>query len=147
MREDSITKPRCRRRVQPCNAAALTVRFPACSPSLPANGTKSAIILRPLIHYVPLIYPAQVNLKWWKGLTQAQRDIISKAAVSTEGQAVANIEKEFKDDIAIAKKNGNEVYQPTKEELQQWRDTAGALARKDYLADAGRAMTRRFLMM
>jgi len=89
------------------------------------------------IHYVPMIYPAQVNLKWWKGLTQAQRDIISKAAASTEGQAVANIEKEFKDDIAMAKKNGNEVYQPTKEELQQWRDTAGALARKDYLADAG----------
>ena len=89
------------------------------------------------IHYVPLVYPVQVNLKWWKGLTQAQRDVISKAAVSTEEQAVANIEKEFNDDIALAKKHGNEVYRPSQAELKQWEDSAGALARKDYVAAVG----------
>src|SRR3546814_6128796 len=66
-------------------------------------------------HYVPLVYPVQVNLKWWKGLTQAQRDTISKAVANTEGDAVANIEKEFTNDIALAKKNGNEVYRPTED--------------------------------
>lgn len=89
------------------------------------------------IHYVPLVYPIQVNMKWWKGLTEEQRNIISKAAVSTESQAVADIEKEFNDDIALAKKHGNEVYRPTAADLKQWRDTAGALARKDYIAEVG----------
>jgi len=89
------------------------------------------------IHYVPLVYPIQVNAKWWKGLTQEQRDIISKAAVSTEQQSVADIEKEFKDDIAIAQKHGNEIYRPSDAELKQWKDTAGAQARKDYVAETG----------
>ncbi|HEX7387730.1 MAG TPA: TRAP transporter substrate-binding protein [Castellaniella sp.] len=89
------------------------------------------------IHYVPLVYPIQVNAKWWKGLTQAQRDIIAKAAVGTESQAVADIEKEFNDDIALSKKHGNEVYRPTDAELQQWKDTAGVQARKDYIAEVG----------
>lgn len=91
------------------------------------------------IHYVPLVYPIQVNMKWWKGLTQAQRDIISKAAVSTEAQAVADIEKEFNDDIALTQKHGNELYRPTAAELQQWKETAGTQARKDYVAETGAA--------
>jgi TRAP-type C4-dicarboxylate transport system substrate-binding protein len=89
------------------------------------------------IHYVPLVYPIQVNMKWWKGLTQEQRDIISKAAVSTESQAVADIEKEFTDDIALAQKHGNEIYHLSDAELKQWKDTAGAQGRKDYLAEVG----------
>jgi len=89
------------------------------------------------IHYVPLIYPVQVNLKWWKGLTQSQRDIISKAVASTEDAAVKNIENEFNDDIALAKKHGNHIYRPTAADLKQWKDTAGALARKDYVASVG----------
>lgn len=89
------------------------------------------------IHYVPLVYPIQVNAKWWKGLTQEQRDIISKAAVSTEKLAVADIEKEFNNDIAIAKKNGNDVYRPTDAELKEWKATAGVQARKDYVAETG----------
>jgi TRAP-type C4-dicarboxylate transport system substrate-binding protein len=89
------------------------------------------------IHYVPLVYPIQVNMKWWKGLTQEQRDLITKAAVSTEQQAVADIEKEFNDDVALAKKHGNEVYRLTDAELKQWKDVAGAQARKDYIAEVG----------
>lgn len=89
------------------------------------------------IHYVPLVYPVQVNLKWWKGLTKTQRDTISKAVASTEGDAVANIEKEFTDDIALAKKHGNEVYQPTKADLKKWKATAGVQGRKDYIAAVG----------
>lgn len=89
------------------------------------------------IHYVPLVYPIQVNLKWWTGLTQDQRDVISKAAASTESQAVSDIEKEFKDDIDLTEKHGNEVYRPTEADLKQWRDTAGVQARKDYIAEVG----------
>lgn len=89
------------------------------------------------IHYVPLVYPFMVNTKWWNGLSAEQRDIISKAAQSTEGQAVKDIEKEFTDEIALAKKNGNEVYRPSDADLKKWKGTAGALARKDYVASVG----------
>ena len=89
------------------------------------------------IHYVPLVYPIQANLKWWQGLTQEQRDIISKAASVSENLSVAAIEKEFKDDIDIARKNGNQIYQLSPAELQQWKATAGSLAEKNYVAQAG----------
>lgn len=89
------------------------------------------------IHHLPLVYPLMVNVKWWTGLTQEQRDTISKAAASTESAAVANIENEFKDDIALAKKNGNEVYQPNDADLKIWKATAGAQGRKDYIATVG----------
>jgi polysaccharide deacetylase 2 family uncharacterized protein YibQ len=51
--------------------------------------------------------------------------------------AVADIEKEFKDDIHIARKNGNHVYQLTPAELKQWKAAAGPLAKKNYLAQTG----------
>jgi TRAP-type C4-dicarboxylate transport system substrate-binding protein len=89
------------------------------------------------IHYVPLVYPIQANLQWWQGLTQAQRDIISKAASISEKLAVADIEREFEDDIHVARKNGNQVYQPTPAELQQWQAIATPLAEKNYVAQAG----------
>lgn len=89
------------------------------------------------IHYVPLVYPIQANLKWWQGLTQNQRDIISKAAAESEKLAVADIEKEFKDDIGIARKNGNQVYEPSMTELKQWKTAAAPLAQKNYLAQTG----------
>jgi len=89
------------------------------------------------IHYVPLVYPIQANLQWWQGLTQEQRDVISKAASISEKLAVADIEREFEDDIHVARKNGNQVYQPTPAELQQWKEIAGRLAEKNYVAEAG----------
>jgi TRAP-type C4-dicarboxylate transport system substrate-binding protein len=89
------------------------------------------------IHYVPLVYPIQANLKWWNGLTQTQRDIISKAAAKSEKMAVADIEKEFKDDIHIARKSGNHVYQLNPAELKQWKAAAAPLAKKNYLAQTG----------
>jgi TRAP-type C4-dicarboxylate transport system substrate-binding protein len=91
------------------------------------------------IHYVPLVYPVQANLQWWKGLTKEQRKIISEAIAKTENSAVANIEHEFTNDIKIAEKNGNHVYQPTATDLQQWKKTAGAMAEKNYLAETGEA--------
>jgi TRAP-type C4-dicarboxylate transport system substrate-binding protein len=89
------------------------------------------------IHYVPLVYPVQANLQWWNGLTPGQRDLISKAVAKTEALAVANIEQEFKDDIVLAQKHGNEVYRPTPAELKQWKETAGSLAVKNYIAQTG----------
>jgi TRAP-type C4-dicarboxylate transport system substrate-binding protein len=89
------------------------------------------------IHYVPLVYPIQANLQWWRGLTQAQRDIISKAASTSEKLAVADIEREFNHDIDVARKNGNQVYRPTPAELQQWKAIAAPLAEKNYIAQAG----------
>lgn len=89
------------------------------------------------IHYVPLVYPIQANLQWWRGLTPNQRDIISKAVANTEKMAVANIEEEFNKDILIARKNGNQVYRPAPAELKQWKAAAAPLAEKNYLAETG----------
>lgn len=94
------------------------------------------------IRYAPLVYPVQVNAKWWKGLTDDQRDIISKAVASTEGMAVDNINQEFEDNIAIAKKNGNEVYQPSDADLQKWKDVAGPFVRKAYVDEVGESGQR-----
>lgn len=91
------------------------------------------------IHYVPLVYPVQVNKQWWSELTQDQRNTIKKAVASTEDDAVASIEKEFKDDIASLKKNGNKVYRPTDEDLAAWRKATEKRARKNYLEQAGDA--------
>jgi len=89
------------------------------------------------IHYVPLIYPVQVNLHWWQGLTQDQRDLILKAVAATEKDAVSNIEAEFNNDIKIAEKNGNKVYRPTEADLKAWKGKAGKLERESYLKNAG----------
>ena len=89
------------------------------------------------IHYVPLVYPIQANLQWWQGLTQEQRDIISKATSISEKLAVAEIEREFQRDIRVASKNGNHVYQLTPAELQKWKAIAAPLAEKNYVAESG----------
>ncbi len=89
------------------------------------------------IHYVPLVYPVQVNLRWWNGLTQEQRDVISKAVASTEDEAVKNIEDEFNKDIEIAKKAGDTVYRPTDAELKIWKEQGGKFERASYLKKTG----------
>lgn len=68
------------------------------------------------------IYPTQVNLTWWKGLTPEQRDIITKAVASTEQDNIKTIEAEWKDDIKIAEKRGIKVYQPEGSVLAHWKD-------------------------
>ncbi len=89
------------------------------------------------IHYVPLVYPVQVNLSWWKGLTDDQRKTISKAVADTEGAAVDAIEKEFKDDISVAEKAGDKVYRPTDADLAKWKDATYQAAVNTYLKQAG----------
>lgn len=89
------------------------------------------------IHYVPLVYPIQVNRQWWMSLSADQRKTIQKAVSSTESDAVAHIEDEFKKDIALARKNGNKVYQPNPAELKQWQQATEAMAKKNYLKGAG----------
>ncbi|HEX5508000.1 MAG TPA: TRAP transporter substrate-binding protein DctP [Pseudolabrys sp.] len=89
------------------------------------------------IHYVPLIYPVQVNAKWWHGLTEQQRSIISKAIAETEKTNIADIEKLFNDEIAEAKKRGDQVYRPSASDLKAWQAATEELAKKDYLKQAG----------
>ncbi|MGN6549547.1 MAG: TRAP transporter substrate-binding protein [Pararhizobium sp.] len=89
------------------------------------------------IHYVPLVYPVQVNLDWWKGLTDEQRNTISKAIAETEQTNVQAIEDDFKNDIAIAKKQGDEIYTPTKDDLAKWKAATYEAAVKTYLSQAG----------
>ncbi len=90
------------------------------------------------IHYVPLVYPIQANRDWWQGLTQEQRDIITKAIAKTEQANVQEIEKEFKRDIQTAQKAGDHVLQPSSDELKQWKEATFPLAKKNYLAQAGK---------
>jgi TRAP-type C4-dicarboxylate transport system substrate-binding protein len=83
------------------------------------------------------VYPVQANLKWWESLTASQRRTISKAIAATEGMAVADIEKEYKEDIKIAREHGNEVYIPSAMDLAQWKSLAGTMAEKNYLKQTG----------
>lgn len=89
------------------------------------------------IHYVPLVYPVQVNLRWWNRLTPDQRHIISQAAQQSEISAVQSIEQEYYQDIDLLKKSGNHVTVLKGSKLTPWKNTAGALARKNYLAETG----------
>ncbi len=86
---------------------------------------------------MPLVYPVQVNLTWWKGLTDDQRKVISKAVADTEQAAVTAIEKEYKDDIDIAKKAGDTIYNPTDSELAEWKKATYDMSVKTYLSQAG----------
>lgn len=94
------------------------------------------------IRYVPLVYPVQVNLRWWRGLSEAQRDLITRAVAASEDQAVAAIEEEFVRSMDIAIKYGDRVYRPTEEELAKWKQQAGTLARTNYLEHTGEAGRR-----
>jgi TRAP-type C4-dicarboxylate transport system substrate-binding protein len=90
------------------------------------------------IHYVPLVYPVQVNRSWWQGLTAKQRQTISKAVAATEGDDVSRIEKEFNHDIKLAKQHGDQVYRPSKADLKQWKQATRPLAEKNYLQHTGK---------
>ena len=89
------------------------------------------------IHYVPLVYPIQANLNWWKGLSDAQRKTISDAIAKTETQTVDTIESDFNGYIATIKKSGDTVYRPTKAELATWKADSYEPALKAYLAQSG----------
>jgi TRAP-type C4-dicarboxylate transport system substrate-binding protein len=89
------------------------------------------------IHYVPLIYPLQVNAKWWQGLTAKQRSIISQAIAETEKSNVAEIEKLFNEEIETAQKHGNEIYRPTAADLKIWQAATTEMSKKAYLKEAG----------
>jgi TRAP-type C4-dicarboxylate transport system substrate-binding protein len=90
------------------------------------------------IHYEPLVYPVMANLKWWKGLSQQQRNTISKATASAEQANLAEIEKEFKQDIVTARKQSDQVYEPDAKTLKQWKAATLSLSKSGYLAAAGK---------
>ena len=89
------------------------------------------------IQYVPLIYPAQVNAKWWHGLTDQQRSIISKAISESEPVNVGEINKLFEEEIETAKKAGDQVYRPTEADLKKWQAATEDFSKKEYLKQAG----------
>jgi TRAP-type C4-dicarboxylate transport system substrate-binding protein len=90
------------------------------------------------IHYVPLVYPTMVNAKWWHGLTDKQRAIITKAILAGEQSNLVDIEKLFKEEIDIAKKHGDEIYRPTEADLKKWQAATEDAAKKEYLQQAGK---------
>ena len=62
-----------------------------------------------------------VNAEWWDGLSDEHRTAIEAAAAVAEKDVrdrVAEIEAEA---YAAAKENGMTVYEPTAEEIEQWR--------------------------
>lgn len=89
------------------------------------------------IHYTPLVYPLQANKKWWDGLTAKQQSTIKKAISVSEQANLKEIEKEFKDDIKMAQKAGDQVYQPTKAELAMWKKAMLPMAKKNYIKQTG----------
>jgi TRAP-type C4-dicarboxylate transport system substrate-binding protein len=90
------------------------------------------------IHYVPLVYPTMVNAKWWNGLTDKQRTVITKAIQAGEQSNLVDIEKLFKEEIDAAKKQGDQVYRPTDADLKKWKAATEDAAKKEYLQQAGK---------
>ena len=77
-----------------------------------------------------------VNEKFWQGLTDGERKIITAAADladTTVRNKVAQIEA---DAYAAAVKNGMTVYKPTAAEIEQWRMASAPVLAK-YKAEAG----------
>jgi C4-dicarboxylate-binding protein DctP len=77
-----------------------------------------------------------VNTDFWNGLTDAQRDIISTAAINAENDVrdrMSTIEAEA---FAEAKANGMTIYTPTAEEMAAWREAAKPV-HEAFLANTG----------
>ena len=77
-----------------------------------------------------------INTDFWNGLSDAQRDIISTAAMNAEKDVrdrMSSIEAEA---YAEAKANGMTVYTPTDEEMAAWREVAKPVY-EEFLNHAG----------
>ena len=78
----------------------------------------------------------QANLKWWKSLTAAEREIITKAALETEAyvrELTGKAEESARADVAKA---GLEIHDPTPAEREAFIK-ATAPVREAYLQKAG----------
>ncbi len=65
-----------------------------------------------------------VNNKWWDGLTEEQRKIISEAAAHAEKSVRDAMSKIETDAYDAAKKNGMKVVDLTPEDLAAWKDVS-----------------------
>lgn len=65
-----------------------------------------------------------VNEKFWQGLDEGTRKIISDAALKAEMAVRDEMTKIEEGAYAAAKENGMTVYTPTAEEITEWRKTA-----------------------
>jgi C4-dicarboxylate-binding protein DctP len=63
-----------------------------------------------------------VNPGWWKGLTQAQRDILQAAATTTEQDAIPITEDTAAEAIRQLKEKGMELHIQSDVEVAAWRD-------------------------
>jgi C4-dicarboxylate-binding protein DctP len=65
-----------------------------------------------------------VNEKFWQGLSEADRKVISTAARNAEIAVRDEMAKIESDAYAAAKQNGMTVYTPNADELAAWKQTA-----------------------
>ncbi len=77
-----------------------------------------------------------VNEKFWQGLGEGDRKIISAAAEKADLAVRNAVSKIEADAYAAARENGMTVYTPTEAELAEWRKTAAPVLAQ-YKADAG----------
>jgi len=88
------------------------------------------------IKYVPIVYPIMTNLKWWNGLTEEQRSIMTQAMRSAEADNLKGIEDEYTRVLATMREHGNEVYEPKGEEIKAWKKSYKPLL-DEYLRISG----------
>lgn len=71
-----------------------------------------------------------VNLEWWDSLTDAQRDVIEKAALETEAESIRIYDKAIEADIAtIEKATGNKVLALSDSDVNKvWKSVFDAKA-------------------
>lgn len=77
-----------------------------------------------------------VNTKWWEGLTDEQRKIISEAAANAEKSVRNEMSKIEADAYAAAKENGMSVHELSAEDIEAWKKVSQPVY-DSYLKAAG----------
>lgn len=78
------------------------------------------------VAYSPTASVTDVRLDWWQGLSQKQRDIISKAAHEAEDVSMREEDRWEAKIKKAMRKNGMEIYTPNEAEMKEWREIGRA---------------------
>ncbi len=89
-----------------------------------------------LANYSTAEFLVQANLKWWKGLTDEQRAVITKASAEAEQYIRQEVVQAEKDALTAIKTAGLNVYELTPEERQEFIKATASI-REGYLKKSG----------
>lgn len=87
-------------------------------------------------NYAIVEFVVVINERFWESLPAGHREIIARAAVAAEIEVRDSIVQIETDAFAAAAANGMTIYEPTEEQMVQWRASADPVI-EAYLREAG----------